>query len=288
MSTRPSPASRGASSPGASTKPGPAGAPAAQSTLLEAEIPASLEGDGGRQAPSPAGDDPLAAAALAAAEGDQPQPTIVRVEGLDGAELAEISGPALPPLGFELACQRFEDGELRVGTVIAVRADENGAILRLDELGWEWPVRLDRINVGAGEWVHAATDYPTPGADKVWDRAHRMSEAQREEEDEVQRRATETAARETAAERAPAARQTVAPAARAIPDPRHAEQRHAAAPKKPEGILATWNGPGSLAGSWVTKDGVHRDGAKPGSTGYFATATVHHARFKGKFTLLVG
>jgi hypothetical protein len=79
--------------------------------------------------------------------------------------------PAAPAVGMELYCEMFETGEAVTGKVIG--ADDRWVRLKLDEIGREWLVRPDRIDLAKGTWQHLAADYPQIAADPEFDREFR-------------------------------------------------------------------------------------------------------------------
>lgn len=297
MSARPQPgAARGGASSGASPRPasGAAGTPSPEAAPPEASAPSPSPADAPAVSTPAAGEgeaavDPLAhAAELAAAQGDVPKVTKATITGATPAELAEM-GKVEIPVGLELACDAFEDGELRSARVLSVHPE--GALLHIEGLDWRWPVLLERINPAKGEWVHVDADYPRPGENAVFDTKHRMSAEERQRREEERRRAeTPAPARAAALSDAMAARNVELPSGgedpgppSSRPPPAHPEIRSGQANVRT--ILATWLGPGNLAGGFVDISGKPRDMAKPNTRGYFAARTVEHANFKGKFRL---
>lgn len=240
---------------------------------------------------------------LAPVEGTEPPAAVVPVS--PRAVITDEAGNEIPdfnpdaeiqiPLGLELGCEPFENGELATGIVREVRS---GAVtLFLEDLRWLWPVKRERIDLGRGEWIHVATDYPPPGADPQFDRDHRMTAEQRvalaeqlrHEEEAAERLEASRDLQEAVAAAADAQRAHAATLASGVvkvavtngPAPR--PERAAAT-----SVLARWKGPGVYDGPWVRRsDGRkmgHADPATKDTSGYFPAACVE--RFAEQFERL--
>lgn len=184
--------------------------------------------------------------------------------------------PAEAQPGMELLCERFETGGAVVGKVVGI--EERWVRLRIEELGREWLVLKDRIDLAKQTWEHVAADYPAPAEDPEFD---------------VRFRPSKTATEPGLAEKVAAAAATLM--ALLPPDLRDDVERIV---RRMEGktlpvpggsVFARWAGRGIFAGPYITADTreARRD-AKEGTEGFFPVAAVQkwNKRQAGSFALL--
>jgi hypothetical protein len=73
-------------------------------------------------------------------------------------------------VGHTLVCDNFEDGG-RAEAIVRDINEEGAALLWIERLGREWPIRLSCVE--GDHWTHEAADYPPPGEDAAFDAKYR-------------------------------------------------------------------------------------------------------------------
>lgn len=163
----------------------------------------------------------------------------------------------------ELVCPQFETGAAVVGKVIG--KDKDWVRLRIEELGRDWIVRPNRIDLAKASWDHVAADYPAVGENKAFDQDFRPAAVAAEDKGLVEK--IHAKGEELLAMLPPEMRQA-------------AQSMLASATGKLGGaptntVYARWIGRGTLAGAYLKAGSreVARD-AKTGTEGFFPKATV--------------
>lgn len=177
-------------------------------------------------------------------------------------------------IGAEILCANYEGATAPVvGKIIG--KDDKWVRLRLEELGRDWLVRPDRVDMAAGSWQHVDADYPALGADAAFDAEFRPVVA-----------AKEDPAKTKAIAAAAAALKAVLPASMlgAVDGLTNtATDRLIAGPSG--SVLARWTGKGLLDAPYVSrKERELKRGAPNGTEGFFAAKTVE--KFKTHFEML--
>jgi hypothetical protein len=178
-------------------------------------------------------------------------------------------------VGTELLCANFEGGASSpiVGKVIG--KDDRWVRLRIEELGREWLVRPDRIDLAKGTWEHVDADYPRLGEEPAFDAEFRP--ALKTKDDPKKAAAIKDAAAKLGALLPESLRKQV-------------EEFAAGATDKliggPAGsVLARWTGKGTLDGPFVDrKTKAVKRGAATGAEGWFPKSSVQ--KYEKHFELL--
>ncbi len=181
--------------------------------------------------------------------------------------------PAAPTVGMDLYCEMFETGEPVTGKVIG--ADERWVRLKLDEIGREWLVRPERIDLAKGCWQHLAADYPQIAAEPAFDKEFRPAPPAK---------APPVSASEIGAA-ADKLKAHLPEALRGLVDDvvQGATDRVLGGPG--DAKLARWTGRGKLDAVYLDrKTRVAKRGAVQGTEGWFRTADL--AKFPDQFDML--
>lgn len=177
-------------------------------------------------------------------------------------------------IGAELLCANFE-GALApvVGKVIG--KDDKWVRLRIEELGRDWLVRPDRIDMAKGSWEHVDADYPALGAEPDFDKEFRPVVAPKEDPAKAKAIAEATAVLKAMLPKEAAGLLDAVSTA--------ATDRLVAGPAG--SVLARWTGKGNLDAPYVSrKDRELKRGATNGTEGFFAKKTVE--KFPHHFEML--
>lgn len=182
--------------------------------------------------------------------------------------------PATAEIGAELLCANYEHATAPiVGKVIG--KDEQWVRLRIEELGRDWLVRPDRIDLAKGSWEHVDADYPRIGEQPDFDAEFRPVAAPKED--------PKTAAAIKAA--AEGLRKLLPESLR-----KHVDDLASGATDRltggPDGsVLARWTGKGTLDAPFVPRGSTAvKRGAVQGTEGWFPKASVK--KFADSFEML--
>jgi len=181
---------------------------------------------------------------------------------------------AAADLGTELLCVNYEGASAPVvGKVIG--KDDRWVRLRIEELGRDWLVRPDRVDLAKGTWEHVDADYPRLGEEAAFDAEFRPAPKAKDDPKKVA--AIKEAAAKLGALLPEAMRKQV-------------EEFASGATDKllggPTGsVLARWNGKGTLDAPYVDrKSKTVKRGATTGAEGWFAKSSVQ--KYEKHFELL--
>ena len=176
-------------------------------------------------------------------------------------------------IGAELLCANFE-GALApvVGKVIG--KDDKWVRLRIEELGRDWLVRPDRIDMAKGSWEHVDADYPPLGSEPEFDKEFRPLPVAKEDPAKAKQIAEATATLKA-----------LIPSASRILDSVSTIASDRLNPGPAGSVLARWTGKGNLDAPYVSrKDRELKRGAANGTEGFFAKKTVE--KFAAHFEML--
>lgn len=170
--------------------------------------------------------------------------------------------PAQAMPGMELLCEHFETGGPVMGTVVG--ADDKWVRVRLD-IGREWLIRPDRIDLAKGTWTHVDGDYPALAADANFDANFRGIAPPKDDapaRDKLRDKVAELAAMLPPEARAAIERIALTVEGKVLPAPSGT-------------VFARWDGRGVFAGAFVESGSRQpRRDAMPGTIGFFSAADV--------------
>lgn len=176
-------------------------------------------------------------------------------------------------IGAELLCANYEGAVAPVvGKIIG--KDEKWVRLRLEELGRDWLVRPDRIDMAKGSWEHVDADYPPLGSEPEFDKEFRPLPVAKEDPAKAKQIAEATATLKA-----------LIPSASRILDSVSTIASDRLNPGPAGSVLARWTGKGQLDAAYLTRTSHElKRPAVNGTEGWFAKKTVE--KFKTHFEML--
>jgi hypothetical protein len=170
--------------------------------------------------------------------------------------------PAEAQPGMELLCEKFETGGAVVGKVLGV--ETRWVRVRIDELGRDWLILKERIDLAKGSWEHVAADYPAPAEEADFDRQFRPSKA-----------SGDAGMVEKVADAAAKLMALVPPDLRADVERLMRRVEGKTLPVPGGSVYARWMGRGIFAGPYISADTREpRRDAPHGTEGFFPIASV--------------
>jgi hypothetical protein len=176
-------------------------------------------------------------------------------------------------IGTELLCANYEGAIAPVlGKIVG--KDDKWVRLRIEELGRDWLVRPDRIDMAKGSWEHVDADYPRLGDDAAFDAEFRPVAVAKE--DPIKAKAIADAT---------ATLKALIPSAAKILDSVSTIASDRLNPGPAGSVLARWTGKGQLDAAYLTRTSHElKRPAVNGTEGWFAKKTVE--KFPAHFEML--